>query len=79
MKPAPPVTRTFLVSGFGSNFVVPLSTGASFQMPLSSNFAAKEPRDPVSDTIDEKLVCHVGASFKLSRTKNGHWVVRRGE
>ena len=50
MKPAPPVTRMFFVSGFGSNFVVPLSTGASFQMPVSSSFAAKEPRDAVSDT-----------------------------
>jgi hypothetical protein len=31
MKPAPPVTRMFLASGSGSNWVLPLRTGACFQ------------------------------------------------
>lgn len=33
MKPAPPVIMIFLVPGRGSNFVLPTSTGASFQTP----------------------------------------------
>ena len=36
MKPAPPVIIIFLTSGNGSNFVVPVRIGASFQMPRSS-------------------------------------------
>jgi hypothetical protein len=33
MKPAPPVIMMFFTSGRGSKLVVPMSTGASFQMP----------------------------------------------
>lgn len=33
MKPAPPEIMMFFTSGRGVNFVVPMSTGASFQMP----------------------------------------------
>lgn len=41
MKPAPPVIMIFLTSGKGSNFVVPVKTGASFHTPKSvKNFAA---------------------------------------
>jgi hypothetical protein len=36
MKPAPPVIIIFLTSGNGSNFVLPIRTGASFQTPKSS-------------------------------------------
>lgn len=36
MKPAPPVIIIFLTSGKGSNFVLPVRTGASFQTPKSS-------------------------------------------
>lgn len=35
MNPAPPVTRMFLQSNSGANSVLPVSTGASFQMPES--------------------------------------------
>ena len=35
MKPAPPVIIMFFNSGLGSNSVVPLRTGASFQTPVS--------------------------------------------
>lgn len=35
MNPAPPVTRMFLQSASGSNLVLPVSTGASFQIPES--------------------------------------------
>lgn len=33
MKPAPPVIMIFLTSGNGSNLVLPVKMGASFQMP----------------------------------------------
>lgn len=36
MKPAPPVIMIFFTSFRGSNFVVPVSTGASFQRALLS-------------------------------------------
>lgn len=36
MNPAPPVIMIFLTFGKGSNFVVPVRTGASFQTPKSS-------------------------------------------
>jgi len=36
MNPAPPVIIIFLTSGNGSNFVLPVKTGASFQTPKSS-------------------------------------------
>lgn len=36
MKPAPPVIIIFLTSGRGSNFVLPIKTGASFHTPKSS-------------------------------------------
>jgi hypothetical protein len=35
MNPAPPVIRIFFVSGNGSNLVVPLRIGASFQISVS--------------------------------------------
>lgn len=35
MNPAPPVTRMFLQSSSGGNFVLPVSTGADFQIPVS--------------------------------------------
>lgn len=38
MNPAPPVTRMFLQSGSGANLVVPVSTGASRQMPESNRW-----------------------------------------
>ena len=36
MKPAPPVIMMFFTSGSGSNFVVPVKTGALFQTEVSS-------------------------------------------
>lgn len=36
INPAPPVIMIFLTSGRGSNLVVPINTGASFQTPQSS-------------------------------------------
>lgn len=36
MNPAPPVIIIFLTSGNGSNFVLPIRTGASFHTPKSS-------------------------------------------
>ena len=36
INPAPPVIIIFFTSGSGSNFVLPFSTGASFQTPKSS-------------------------------------------
>lgn len=36
MKPDPPVIMMFFTSGRGSNLVVPVKTGASFQIPYSS-------------------------------------------
>lgn len=46
MKPAPPVIMMFLISGRGSNFVVPVNTGASFQTPKSSKKFWREPCVP---------------------------------
>ena len=37
MNPAPPVIMIFLTSGSGSNLVLPVRIGASFQMPVSSS------------------------------------------
>lgn len=37
MKPAPPVTMMFFMSGRGSNLVVPLRMGADFQTSTSSS------------------------------------------
>lgn len=36
INPAPPVIMIFLTSGNGSNLVLPISIGASFQTPKSS-------------------------------------------
>lgn len=36
MKPAPPVIIIFFTSGRGSNLVLPVKMGASFQTPKSS-------------------------------------------
>lgn len=47
MKPAPPVIMMFLTSGRGSNFVVPVRTGASFQTPKSSKKFWRVPWTPV--------------------------------
>lgn len=47
MKPAPPVIMMFFTSGRGSNLVVPVNTGASFQTPKSSKKFWRVPLTPV--------------------------------
>lgn len=47
MKPAPPVIMMFFTSGRGSNLVVPVKTGASFQTPKSSKKFWRVPLTPV--------------------------------
>lgn len=47
MKPAPPVIMMFFTSGRGSNLVVPVRTGASFQTPKSSKKFWRVPFTPV--------------------------------
>lgn len=43
MKPAPPVIMMFFTSGRGSNLVLPMRTGASFQTPKSWKKLAERP------------------------------------
>jgi hypothetical protein len=40
MKPAPPVIKMFFASSSGGNLAVPVSTGASLQIPVSLNCRA---------------------------------------
>lgn len=60
MKPAPPVTMMFFVSGSGSNAVLPVSTGASFQTPKSSKKLPARPLAPASGRRIMSVYCSAG-------------------
>lgn len=71
MKPAPPVIMMFFTSGRGSNFVVPVNTGASFQTPKSSKKFWRVPFMPV--TVQSVSLVQTRVASQFTYHLNCHW------
>lgn len=56
MNPSPPVTMMFFMSGSGSNLVLPVRTGASRQIPVSSSFAWSDSEGTTRSEVMEENV-----------------------
>lgn len=80
MNPAPPVIMMFFTSGDGSNLVLPVRIGASFQMPKSSKNLFASPFKESLGAIEHVLVrisfllCSLHGTLGLRRQEYGRGI-----